>query len=118
MEFAYIVAIVESVLEEISLWCKYTGNARYDLETDGIFIAHRSRFALLTIILAGLALAFPAAAALVIIYYLGFAIVFGGFARILDGVTNRLDRKWVRGFISGTGVLNVIMCRFGAGLLH
>ena len=26
---------VESVLEEISLWCKYTGNARYDLETDG-----------------------------------------------------------------------------------
>ena len=26
---------VEKVLEGISLWCKYTGNAKYELETDG-----------------------------------------------------------------------------------
>ncbi len=80
----------------------------------GIFIAHRSRFAtiglgILTIILAGLALAFPTAAALVIIYFLGFALMFDGFARIIDGVTNRFDRKWVRGFHIGVGVLNVII---------
>jgi uncharacterized membrane protein HdeD (DUF308 family) len=80
----------------------------------GIFIAHRSRFAaiglgILTIILAGLALAFPAAAALVVIYFLGFALMFDGFARIIDGVTNRFDRKWVRGFHIGVGVLNVII---------
>ena len=81
----------------------------------GIFIAHRSRFAtiglgILTIILAGLALAFPTAAqALVIIYFLGFALMFDGFARIIDGVTNRFDKKWVRGFHIGVGVLNVII---------
>lgn len=46
----------------------------------GLFIAHRSRFATiglgtLTIILAGLAMAFPIAAAIVIIYFLGFGLV-------------------------------------------
>jgi uncharacterized membrane protein HdeD (DUF308 family) len=80
----------------------------------GIFITHRSRFAtiglgLLTLILASLALAFPAAAALVIIYFLGFALMFDGFARIIDGVTNRFDKKWVRGFHIGSGVLNTII---------
>src|SRR6266487_3332832 len=43
----------------------------------GIFISHKSRFAtiglgILTIILAGLAMAFPRAAAIVVIYFLGF----------------------------------------------
>src|SRR5512133_338070 len=63
----------------------------------GIFIAHKSRFAtiglgILTIILAGLAMAFPIAAALVIIYFLGFALLFDGFARIIDGATNKNNR--------------------------
>jgi uncharacterized membrane protein HdeD (DUF308 family) len=80
----------------------------------GIFIAHKSRFAtiglgILTIILAGLAMAFPIAAAIVIIYFLGFALMFDGFARIIDGVTNRNNKGWVRGFLIGVGVLNVII---------
>jgi Uncharacterized conserved protein len=80
----------------------------------GIFIAHKSRFAtiglgILTIILAGLALSFPIAAAIVVIYFLGFALMFDGFARIIDGVTNRNNKGWIRGFLIGVGVLNVII---------
>ena len=80
----------------------------------GIFIAHKSRFAtiglgILTIILAGLAMAFPIAAALVIIYFLGFALLFDGFARIIDGATNKNNRGWVRVFLIGVGGLNVVI---------
>ena len=80
----------------------------------GIFIAHKSRFAtiglgILTIILAGLALSFPIAAAIVVIYFLGFALMFDGFARIIDGVTNKNNKGWIRGFLIGVGVLNVII---------
>ena len=78
----------------------------------GLFIAHKTRFAtiglgILTIILAALAMAFPIAAAIVIIYFLGFALMFDGFARITDGVMNKANRGWVRGFLIGVGVLNV-----------
>ena len=80
----------------------------------GIFIAHKSRFVtiglgILTIILAGLAMAFPLAATLVLIYFLGFALMFDGFGRIIDGVTNKTNRGWIRGFLIGVGVLNVII---------
>jgi uncharacterized membrane protein HdeD (DUF308 family) len=78
----------------------------------GIFIEHKARFAtiglgILTIILAGLAMAFPIAAAIVIIYLLGFALMFDGFGRIIDGITNKTNRRWIRGFHIGVGVLNV-----------
>lgn len=78
----------------------------------GIFIEHRLRFAtiglgILTIILAGLAMAFPVAAAIVIIYLLGFALMFDGFGRIIDGITNKANRRWIRAFHVGAGVLNV-----------
>jgi uncharacterized membrane protein HdeD (DUF308 family) len=79
----------------------------------GIFIEYKTRFAtiglrILTIILAGLAMAFPVAAAIVIIIYLlGFALMFDGFGRIIDGITNKTNRRWIRGFHIGVGVLNV-----------
>src|ERR687888_2546855 len=83
----------------------------------GLFIAHKTRFAtiglgILTIILAGLAMAFPIAAAIVVIYFLGFALMFDGFARIIDGVTNRINKGWIRGFLIGAGVLNVVIASF------
>jgi len=58
----------------------------------GIFIAHKARFVtiglgILTIILAGLAMAYPVAAAIVVVFFLGFALMMDGFARIIDGVT-------------------------------
>jgi uncharacterized membrane protein HdeD (DUF308 family) len=79
----------------------------------GIFIEYKTRFGtiglrILTIILAGLAMAFPVAAAIVIIIYLlGFALMFDGFGRIIDGITNKTNRRWIRGFHIGVGVLNV-----------
>jgi uncharacterized membrane protein HdeD (DUF308 family) len=83
----------------------------------GLFIAHRSRFAtiglgILTIILAGLAMAFPIAAAIAVIYFLGFALMFDGLARIIDGVTNRINKGWMRGFLIDVGVLNVVIASF------
>jgi len=80
----------------------------------GLFIVHRLRFAtiglgILTIILAGLAMAFPIAAAIAIIYFIGFALMFDGFARITDGVTSRINKGGIRGFLIGVGVLNVVI---------
>jgi uncharacterized membrane protein HdeD (DUF308 family) len=36
-------------------------------------------------------------------------IFFIGFARIIDGVTNRANKGWVRGFTIGVGILAVII---------
>ena len=57
-------------------------------------------------------MAFPIAAAIVIINFLGFALMFDGFARIIDGVTNRINKGWIRGFLIGAGVLNVVIASF------
>ena len=35
--------------------------------------------------------------------------MFDGFARIIDGVTNKANKGWIRGFLIGVGVLNVII---------
>jgi uncharacterized membrane protein HdeD (DUF308 family) len=80
----------------------------------GIFIAHKARFAtiglgILTIILAGLAMAYPVAAAIVVVFFLGFALLMDGFARIVDGITNKANKGWVRGFTIGVGILAVII---------
>jgi len=80
----------------------------------GIFIAHKARFAtiglgILTIILAGLAMAYPVAAAIVVVFFLGFALLMNGFARIVDGITNKANKGWVRGFTIGVGILAVII---------
>jgi uncharacterized membrane protein HdeD (DUF308 family) len=80
----------------------------------GIFIAHKARFAtiglgILTIILAGLAMAYPVAAAIVVVFFLGFALLMNGFARIIDGITNKANKGWVRGFVIAVGILAVII---------
>jgi len=38
--------------------------------------------------------------------------MFDGFARIIDGVTNRINKGWIRGFLIGAGVLNVVIASF------
>ncbi len=54
-------------------------------------------------------MAYPLAAAIVVIFFIGFALLMDGFARIIDGVTNRANKGWVRGFTIGVGVLAVII---------
>ena len=80
----------------------------------GLFIVHKSRFltvglGVLTIILAGLALTFPIAAAIAIIWIFGLTLMVDGFSRIADGLTNKSNKKWIRGFTIGVGVLAVII---------
>jgi uncharacterized membrane protein HdeD (DUF308 family) len=78
----------------------------------GVFVKHKSKFAtiglgVLTIIIAGLALTFPLAAALVVVLFLAIALMMDGFARIIEGIMHRSNRGWVRAFSIGVGILSV-----------
>jgi uncharacterized membrane protein HdeD (DUF308 family) len=80
----------------------------------GIFFQHKSRFAaiglgILVIILAIIALAFPVGATTVLIFIIAFALMFDGFARIIQGFGDKQERGWIRGFYIGVGVLAVII---------
>ncbi|HEX6027458.1 MAG TPA: DUF308 domain-containing protein [Nitrososphaeraceae archaeon] len=80
----------------------------------GIFFEHKSRFAaiglgILVIILAIIALAFPVGTTTVLIFILAFALMFDGFARIIQGFGDKQERGWIRGFYIGVGVLAVII---------
>ena len=80
----------------------------------GLFIAHNLRFftiglGVLTIILAGLALTYPVATARLLLLILGFSLMVDGFSRIADGLTNKSDKRWVRGFTIAVGVLAIII---------
>ena len=80
----------------------------------GLFIAHNLRFftiglGVLTIILAGLALTYPIAAARVVILILGFSLMVDGFSRISDGLTSKSDKKLIRGFTISIGILTIII---------
>ena len=80
----------------------------------GLFIAHNLRFftiglGILTIILAGLALTYPIAAARVLLLILGFSLMVDGFSRIADGLTNKSDKRLVRGFTITVGILAIII---------
>ncbi|HLN36069.1 MAG TPA: DUF308 domain-containing protein [Nitrososphaeraceae archaeon] len=80
----------------------------------GLFIAHNLRFftiglGVLTIILAGLALTYPIAAARVLLLILGFSLMVDGFSRIADGLTNKSDKRLVRGFTIAVGILGIII---------
>jgi len=80
----------------------------------GLFIAHNLRFftiglGILTIILAGLALTYPIAAARVLLLILGFSLMVDGFSRIADGLTNKSDKRLVKGFTIAVGILAIII---------
>src|ERR671912_2426043 len=80
----------------------------------GLFIAHNLRFftiglGVLTIILAGLALTYPIATARLLLLILGFSLMVDGFSRIADGLTNKSDKRWVRGFTIAVGVVAIII---------
>ena len=80
----------------------------------GIFFQSKSRFAaiglgILVIILAIIALAFPVGTTTVLIFILAFALMFDGFARIIQGFGDKQERGWIRGFYIGVGVLAVII---------
>jgi len=66
----------------------------------GIFMPHGSRWAsiglgILVIILASLALAYPVGTTVALFLFLGFALLFDGIARIIQGFADRTQRGWV-----------------------
>ena len=80
----------------------------------GLFIAHNLRFftiglGILTIILAGLALTYPITAVRVLLLILGFSLMVDGFSRIADGLTNKSEKRLVRGFTIAVGILAIII---------
>ena len=86
----------------------------FEKTISGLFIAHNLRFftiglGILTIILAGLALTYPIAATRVLLLILGFSLMVDGFSRIADGLTNKSDKRLVRGFTIAVGILAIII---------
>ena len=80
----------------------------------GLFIAHNLRFftiglGVLTIILAGVTLAYHIAAVRVLLLILGFTLMVDGFSRIADGLTNKSDKRLIRGFTIAVGILAIII---------
>jgi uncharacterized membrane protein HdeD (DUF308 family) len=79
----------------------------------GIFLPQRSKWAtiglgVLVLIFAGLAIAYPATTAFVVIIFIGVALLFSGIARIIEGVSGH-HSGWSRLFLIGVGVLAVIL---------
>jgi uncharacterized membrane protein HdeD (DUF308 family) len=79
----------------------------------GIFVSSGSRWGtiglgILVIILASIALAFPVGTTVALFFFLGFALLFDGIARIIHGFADKTQRGWVRGFYIGVGALAVI----------
>ena len=110
-----IVAITNSgltiLLILIAIVLVITG---FEKTITGLFIAHNLRFftiglGVLTIILAGVALAYHIAAARVLLFILGFTLMVDGFSRIADGLTNKSDKRLVRGFTIAVGILAIII---------
>lgn len=80
----------------------------------GIFIEHKSKWAtvglgVLTIIIAGIALAFPVGFTFFVIFILGFALLFDGIARIISGFVDKQQTGWSRGFSIGVGILEIVI---------
>ena len=113
--FLAIVALTNSgltiLLILIAIILVLTG---FEKTITGLFIAHNLRFftiglGILTIILAGLALTYPVAAARVLLLILGFSLMVDGFSRIADGLTNKSDKRLVKGFTIAVGILAIII---------
>lgn len=79
----------------------------------GIFLENKSRWAtiglgILVLIFAGMAMAFPLAAAFVLVIFMGVSLLFNGVARIVEGMTGR-HSGMSRAFLIGVGILALII---------
>jgi uncharacterized membrane protein HdeD (DUF308 family) len=79
----------------------------------GIFLENKSRWAtiglgVLVLIFAGLAMAFPLAAAFVLVIFMGISLLFNGIARIVEGMTGKHSGE-SRVFLVGVGILALVI---------
>jgi uncharacterized membrane protein HdeD (DUF308 family) len=83
----------------------------------GIFVANKSRWGnvglgVLAIIIAGIALSYPAHTAAFVIFLLAIALLFIGIGHVLRGVGDKQRHGWARGFSIGVGVLAIVFAGF------
>jgi uncharacterized membrane protein HdeD (DUF308 family) len=76
--------------------------------------ANRSRWGsvglgVLTLIIAGIALAFPVGTATFVLILLAIALLFIGIAQIIRGLGDKQSRGWARGFSIGSGVIAIAL---------
>ncbi len=79
----------------------------------GLFLENKSRWAtiglgVLVLIFAGLAMAFPLAAAFVLVIFMGISLLFNGIARIVEGMTGKHSGV-SRVFLVGVGILALVI---------
>ena len=79
----------------------------------GLFLENKSRWAtiglgVLVLIFAGLAMAFPLAAAFVLVIFTGISLLFNGIARIVEGMTGKHSGV-SRVFLVGVGILALVI---------
>src|SRR4029079_3529025 len=79
----------------------------------GIFLPIKEKWAtiglgILVLIFAGLAIAFPEAAALIVTIFVGIGLIFNGCARIVEGISGR-HSGWAKFFLIGVGILSIVI---------
>ena len=76
----------------------------------GIFVANKSRWGtvglvVLALIFGSIALGYPVSTAVLVIFMLGFGLLFIGIFHIVNGLGNKKGPGWARGFSMGAGAL-------------
>jgi uncharacterized membrane protein HdeD (DUF308 family) len=79
----------------------------------GIFLPVKGKWAtiglgILVLIFAGFAISFPEWTAFIITILVGFALIFNGCARIVEGIIGR-HSGWAKFFLVGVGILSLII---------
>ncbi|CAN5613878.1 hypothetical protein BH18THE1_BH18THE1_14060 [soil metagenome] len=79
----------------------------------GIFLPIKGKWAtiglgILVLIFAGFAISFPEWTAFVITILVGFALLFNGCARIVEGISGK-HSGWAKFFLIGVGILSIII---------
>jgi uncharacterized membrane protein HdeD (DUF308 family) len=79
----------------------------------GIFVANKSRWGtvglvVLALIFGSIAVGYPVSTAVLVIFMLGFGLLFIGISHIVNGLGNKEGPGWARGF-SGAGPLAIAL---------
>jgi uncharacterized membrane protein HdeD (DUF308 family) len=80
----------------------------------GIFVANKSRWGtvglvVLALIFGSIAVGYPLSTAVLVIFMLGFSLLFIGISHIVNGLGNKEGPGWARGFSIGAGALAIAL---------
>jgi uncharacterized membrane protein HdeD (DUF308 family) len=80
----------------------------------GIFAANKSRWGtvglgVLALIFGSIAVGYPVSTAVFVIFMLGFGLLFIGISHVVNGLGNKENPDWARGFSIGAGALAIAL---------